>query len=144
MATRAVGVRVVAVLLAWQALASAWSVAWLLRELAGAGPVRLVPALQTVAGAAAAVAAYALWRRRRWALRAYAAWACLTLAAHAPLALWLGLAAAEPGGRLRSWWWVPPAAALLVAAALLTLLGRYLRRRLEPAGTAGARVAPRE
>lgn len=131
MERRPVGLTVIALLLAWQALASAWSAALLLRDLVGGFGVLLFPLFRSAAGAAAAVTAVALWRRRRWAARAYVVWAVLTLVANVPAALLLGLAATEPSGeRLRSWWWVLPTTALLLAAGLLYVGWRYVRRQV--------------
>ena len=129
MSHRLLGLRVLAALLAWQALGGIWHAALVLRSPPNSFGPLLFPIAEMAAAAAAGLTAVGLWRARKWAVRAYVGWAVLTFIAYVPLTMWIGLIAMD-SSRSQSWRWLLPAAAILFAGGVLCLGWRYIRREL--------------
>ena len=118
---RPFGITLVALVLVWLGL-GAFVFAMTAETLAATGPQwQLVQVGALVYGLTAVVAAFGLWKLRRWGYVAFVGWVAAVLA----IGLWWP--AAFPGLTLPQWAaWVWIAA----VAAIMLPLGRYVRRTI--------------
>ena len=118
---RPFGITLVALVLVWLGL-GAFVLAMTAETLAATGARwQLVQVGALVYGLTAAVAAFGLWKLRRWGYVAFVGWVAAVLA----IGLWWP--AAFPGLTLPQWaaWlWIA------VVAAIMLPLGRYVRRTI--------------